>query len=117
MNRIFAFSLIFILIAGCSTKTEDKTIDPELFSKIYVELVLQSLKPTDSDTLDPLQMVLDKFEVSHEEFEASIAYFNNNPKLWLEVFTKVAEDLEQRNLDSETKPSKTPQNSEKPQER
>jgi BMFP domain-containing protein YqiC len=95
MNRVLIGVLNFILIIGCSTKTEDKTLDPELFSKIYVELVLQSVKSADSDTLDQLQIVLDKFDVSREEFEATTSYFESNPELWLQVFTKVVKDLEE----------------------
>ncbi|MFQ6114496.1 MAG: DUF4296 domain-containing protein [bacterium] len=96
VHRIFVSIVIAFLLAGCSTKTKDKVLDPELFSQIYVELVLQSAKSTDSDSLDQLQAVLEEFKVTREEFEASVSYFQNNPELWLEVFTQVVKDLEER---------------------
>ncbi|MFQ5822929.1 MAG: hypothetical protein ACE5JB_02630 [bacterium] len=96
MVKNFICIIIIFLITGCSTKPKEKTLDLDLFVNIYVELVLQSVNPTEADSLDPLQMALDKFGVSREEFEASINYFESNPKLWLNVFTKVINELEVR---------------------
>lgn len=87
---------IIILIAGCSNKPKDKFIEPELFAKIYVDTILQSGSPASSDSLHQLQRVLEKYNVTREEFETSITYFENHTDLWLTVYTKIVEELETR---------------------
>lgn len=94
LQRSFFLCLI-ILITGCSVRPKEKFLEPELFAKIYVEVILQSENSADSDSLNLLQMVLDEYDVSKEEFEASIHYFEGKPELWLEVFSKVVEELEE----------------------
>jgi uncharacterized membrane protein YvbJ len=93
LSSSFYFYLI-ILITGCSVSPKEKFLEPELFAKIYVEVILQSENPADSDSLNLLQVVLDKYDVSKEEFEASIDYFESKPELWEDVFSKVVEELE-----------------------
>ena len=101
---------LIILIIGCSIEPNEKIIEPELFSKIYVEVILQTAISADSDSLDQLQMALDKYNVSREEFEASIIYYESKPELWLDVFTKIVEDLEAKEAElkeTETKNNKS----------
>ncbi|MFQ5604559.1 MAG: hypothetical protein ACE5HS_14920 [bacterium] len=89
--------LLFLLIAGyfstCAKSQEKPHLAPTIFAKIYTEMVLQNISNANSDSLDNLQTVLDKYEIAKEDFERSKLYFDENPEMWLEVFTLVNEEL------------------------
>jgi len=102
---------LITLITGCSIEPNEKIIEPELFAKIYVEVILQTATSAHSDSLSKFQMALDKYNVSREEFEASVIYYESKPELWLDVFTKIVEDLEAKEAELKEAETKSKKNS------
>ena len=85
-----------IIFQGC--RKEVKVIPEEKFIKVYVDLlILQDTTSTDSLSLDSLKaLVFKNHIVSAEEYDATIRYYNSEPKRWEEFFDKAityAEEL------------------------
>ncbi len=86
--------LILTLLVGCSEEPPHGHLEPDLFAKIYVEAVIQTLNPTEQDSLFHLNRALLKYEVTRETFDKNIEYYRNNPDLWSDIFTKIVDELE-----------------------
>lgn len=97
----YVFPLLFtsiILLQGCGK--EKKIIPEEKFIKIYVDLlILQDTTGTDNLSLDSLKTpIFTTHNVTSEEYDATINYYNSQPKRWEEFFDKAiayAEKLKQ----------------------
>ena len=95
----YVFPTLFIsiiLFQGC--EKEAKVIPEEKFIKVYVDLlILQDTTSTDSLSLDSLKtLVFKNHNVSTEEYDETIRYYNSEPKKWEEFFDKAityAEEL------------------------
>ena len=83
-----------ILFHGCDK--EVKVIPEEKFIKVYVDLlILQDTTSTDSLSLDSLKtFVFKNHNVSAEEYNATIRYYNSEPKKWEEFFDKAINYVE-----------------------
>ena len=93
---ILTLFISIILFQGC--RKEVKVIPEEKFIKVYVDLlILQDTTSTDSLSLDSLKaLVFKNHIVSAEEYDATIRYYNSEPKRWEEFFDKAityAEEL------------------------
>lgn len=75
-------------------------IEPERFAEIYVEMLLTAIDSTAADSSQFKGRILAEHEVSQKEFEDTMEHYDNNPMLWLDVFTEVNAKLEER-LDTE----------------
>lgn len=83
------------LFSTCHKKTNEP-IEPEQFANIYVELVNVALDSTLADSTRQKETVLSKFDISEQKFRETIEYYHSHPQLWLDVFTKVEEKLEEK---------------------
>ena len=97
---------ILLLLTACSSNSKSP-LAPELFARIYTEVVMQSSDSTSADSLGNLRTVLERHNVSREEFEASQTFFQDHPELWLDVFKDVEENLKQLKTERE---KETPSN-------
>lgn len=93
----YVFPTLFIsiiLFHGCDK--EVKVIPEEKFIKVYVDLlILQDTTNTDSLSLDSLKtLVFKNHNVSDEEYNATIRYYNSEPKKWEEFFDKAINYVE-----------------------
>ena len=93
----YVFPTLFIsiiLFYGCDK--EVKVIPEEKFIKVYVDLlILQDTTSTDSLSLDSLKtLVCKNHNVSDEEYNATIRYYNSEPKKWEEFFDKAINYVE-----------------------
>ena len=90
----YVFPTLFIsiiLFHGCDK--EVKVIPDEKFIKVYVDLlILQDTTNTDSLSLKTL--VFKNHNVSDEEYNATIRYYNSEPKKWEEFFDKAINYVE-----------------------
>ena len=87
----YVFPLFFIsiiLLQGCGK--EKKIIPEEKFIQVYVDLlILQDTTSTDKLSLDSLKTpVFTTHNVTSEEYDATINYYNSQPKRWEEFFDK-----------------------------
>ena len=93
----YVFPTLFItiiLFQGC--EKEVKVIPEEKFINVYVDLlILQDTTSTDSLSLDSLKsLVFKNHNVSTEEYDATIHYYNSEPKKWEEFFDKAINYIE-----------------------
>lgn len=85
MKSIF-FALIIILFAACS----DNAVDPDVMSKIYVEiLIAKETFPKGSDTLASAEKnIFEKYNVSAEEYYSTLESYKTDQEKWDEFFEK-----------------------------
>lgn len=100
-NELFIFwvaaiASVFVFLATCSDNRKQTFIEPELFARIYSDMVFKSLDTTSVDSIDLLQSTLDSFKISDAAFDASLEYYESHPEIWLGIISKVTEELESR---------------------
>jgi hypothetical protein len=86
--KIFPLLLIiFLLFLSCEKQSP---ISEEKFIKVYVDLlILQDTTGTNSSAFDSLKtLVFKNHNISAEEYEATINYYNSEPKRWEGFFDK-----------------------------
>jgi len=98
---------ILLLLTACRSDSKSP-LEPALFAKIYTEVVVQSSDSTFADSLGNLRTVLERHNVSREEFEASQTFFQDHPELWLDVFKDVEENLKQLKTEREKESPSNP---------
>ncbi len=90
------YILLFIsltLIAGCSNKEK---IDEDKMILIYTDLlVAQDTSAVNDQNIDSLRtLIFERYNVSADEYEGTIEYYNNEPGKWEEFFDKVTAHIE-----------------------
>jgi hypothetical protein len=86
---LFFTSLLFsILIFNCS---DDKIIEQDKFVLIYSDLLIaQDTVSFDEKTADSLKLsILKKHNVTKNDYEKTIEYYNEDLERWEEFFDKV----------------------------
>ena len=88
------FFISIILLQGCGK--EQKIIPKDKFIQVYVDLLIVSdTTTTDAFALDSLKTIVFKnHNVSDEEYNATIRYYNSEPKRWEEFFDKAINYVE-----------------------
>ena len=94
MNSAKLILMISTLFIGCYDEPLLERLEPDLFAKIYAEVVIQSLNPAEQDSLSHLNNALVKYEVSRETFDQNIEFYRSNPELWIDIFKKITAELE-----------------------
>lgn len=88
-------TLIFFLSIDCN---QNKIIDEEKFVKIYADIIIAndtiSGASHSADTV--LQRVLLKHNVTLEQYEATVQYYNQDSERWEKFFSKAIAYLEQK---------------------
>ena len=101
MNTARLISLTFILLMRCSDEPPPYRLQPDLFAKIYAEAIIQTLNPTEKDSLYHLNKALLKYEVTRETFDKNIEFYRSDPELWSDLFTKIVVELEAQKPEDE----------------
>ena len=91
---LLLFPALILFFSSC----ENKNIIPEdTFVKIYADfLITQDTSFIDSKEKDTTywqadsfkQMIFNKYNVTHNQYEATLKYYSQNPELWEEFFNK-----------------------------
>ena len=86
----FLSAILFIaipLLAGC---TKSKVIDEDKFIKVYSNLVIsQDTTNITAKNIDSVKAkVYKKYNITDEEYKATINYYNQDPERWEKFFTK-----------------------------
>ena len=90
-NRIqisfFLTISLFIFISACEKNPQ---IPEDKFIKVYVDLlILQDTTSTNNASLDSLKsLVFQKYKISADQYDATIQYYNEEPKRWEGFFDK-----------------------------
>ena len=103
MRHAFVVTLILLITSSCSQKQQGKSVfEKEKFEAIYVELLDSSAvsQPASSDsTLSPTaKRILERHEVSIEQFKATVNYYNSDTKEWKEFYEDVVKRIDERSI-------------------
>ena len=88
--RISALLILFTLIAGCSDRIkEDK------FILVYSDLWIAKDTTQGNPNQDKIKnSVFTKYGVTSKEYDATLNYYNSDPRKWEPFFTKTIAHLE-----------------------
>ena len=100
---ITKFTLPLVILVFLSACEKGPAIPEDQFIKVYVDLlILQDTTGTNTSAFDSLKTVVFKNHgISAKEYDATINYYNSNPKKWEEFFNKAIAYVEK--LKSEAK--------------
>ena len=83
--------LLLFLLSGCSNR-----INEDKFVLIYTDLLIaqDSLGPNFKQELVKTE-VFKKYNISDKEYDATLDYYNTNPKKWDQFFNKAIAHLDE----------------------
>lgn len=93
ISQIFLSLFILIIIfSGCS---QDKTINEDKFVKIYTDLVIaQDTIPNISSFNKAKNKIFERYNISSNDYENTIEYYNNDSERWKVFFAKVTAHID-----------------------
>lgn len=99
MNRVhgllclLAAALVMLAAAGCGG---DKPVKEEVFVSFYIDLAVaqDSLGSAPEPTARILNDLYKRYGITRAEYNATLAYYNSEPKRWETFFQKVTALLE-----------------------
>ena len=107
---ILQFSIFFVFFILYSCEEENKNIiNNEQFIEIYARLLIIHEMEINKDYHDKLvSEIYREFNISSDQIDSTIAYYNSNPKEWVEVLLKVRNYINEMNKDHPPKVEKSP---------
>jgi hypothetical protein len=90
---------VVLALASCAKQThQEKVLENETFAQIYIALQeegtrLRNVSPDSTHVFDP-KSVLSAFNVSEEEFRATVRFYNEDLTRWKVFFSEVAKQSE-----------------------
>lgn len=94
--KIFFFLLFILMLSNCKKETSiPLSPQHERFVQVYAELLKlkERLPPQHPGLFDSSQIILTKYRFTKEEYDRSVAYFNENPERWEAFYQEVLEQL------------------------
>lgn len=94
---------LFFVLVSCD---EGPPIPDEKFLELYVDLlIIQDTTTTTIFSLDSVKtLVLDRYNVSTEQYDAMIKYYNSRPEKWIAFFDSATVYVERLRLEAENQP-------------
>ena len=95
-NLLVVISIICALSFSCSKKSKPQQLDEKIFVPVYCDVV------TYADLLDNkireafVDSVLNHYQVTREQFQATVEAYSQDEKKWGKIMTKIVEELERR---------------------
>lgn len=83
---------IILLVFALGSCSERKVIkDDEKFAAFYVDLLISSEKNSGdiNRVKSERQKIFSKYDISPEEYKATLSYYSEKPERWKEFFDKV----------------------------
>ena len=101
IKKLIAKLLVVITVIGafnfsCAKKFEHQQLDEKIFVPVYCDVV------TYADLLDAktrevfVDSVLNHYQITREQFQATVDAYSQNEKKWEKIMTKIVEELERR---------------------
>jgi hypothetical protein len=102
INFIFLIGFAYLL-SGCD---ESPPIPDEKFLELYVDLlIIQDTTTTTDFSLDSVKtLVLERYKVSSEQYDAMINYYNSEPEKWIAFFDGATVYVDRLKAESENQP-------------
>ena len=99
-TKIIFLFITIILFSACE---KNPAISEDKFIKVYVDLlIMHDTTSTNNISLDSLKaIVFEKNKITAEQYDATIQYYNEQPKRWEGFFDKALAYAEKLKKDSE----------------
>lgn len=96
------FASLFLL-SGCD---DAPPIPTEKFIELYVDLlIIQDTTTTTNFSLDSVKtLVLNRYNVSLDQYDAMLKYYNSTPERWIAFFDSATAYVDRLKLESENQP-------------
>ena len=93
---------LFFFLLSCD---EGPPIPDEKFMELYVDLLIIQDTTTTNFSLDSVKtLVLDRHNVSPEQYDSTIGYYNSRPEKWIVFFDSATVYVERLRLEAENQP-------------
>ena len=92
-SSIILASLILIISAGLLSCKKQPAIDEKKFIKIYADMIFMQDTSTSSQ-LEIKKEVLKRFNVTENDYDKNIKYYNDDPERWQPFFDSVITYIE-----------------------
>jgi len=92
-SSIILASLILIISAGLLSCKKQPAIDEKKFIKIYADMIFMQDTSTSSQ-LEIKKEVLKRFNVTENDYDKTIKYYNDDPERWQPFFDSVITYIE-----------------------
>jgi hypothetical protein len=89
---------VLIFIQGCQRMG---VIDEDKFVEIYSDLLIAGDTTSVAEAKD---IVFPRYNISEDEYQNTVEYYNNNPEEWETFFNKVIAHIEQKRTASSSVP-------------
>lgn len=94
--------LLFFSFVSCD---DGPPIPDEKFMELYVDLLIIQDTTTTNFSLDSVKtLVLDRHNVSPEQYDSTIRYYNSRPEKWIVFFDSATVYVERLRLEAENQP-------------
>lgn len=95
--------LILIFFSACD---KGPPIPDEKFLELYVDLlIIQDTTTATNFSLDSVKtLVLNRYNVSLDQYDAMLKYYNSSPERWIAFFDSATAYVDRLKLESENQP-------------
>ncbi|MBI5475067.1 MAG: DUF4296 domain-containing protein [Ignavibacteriae bacterium] len=97
---ILSALICLAMIAACTAqKDSGKTIPPEQFEEIYIQILDSSTVPQQNpdSTVSPIaERILKRNGFTPEEFRATLGYYNADTKKWGDFYSNIVRQFDER---------------------
>ncbi|HEY6436474.1 MAG TPA: DUF4296 domain-containing protein [Ignavibacteriaceae bacterium] len=101
-NRYWLIICLIFFIASCE---ENPPVSDKKFLELYVDLLIIQDTTTTNFYLDSVKtLVLDRYNVSIEQYDAMIKYYNSSPEKWIAFYDSATAYVERLSLADENQP-------------
>lgn len=102
-SSVFIFlTVLLITFTACD---ENPPIPDKNFLELYVDLLIIQDTTTTNFSLDSVKtLVFDRYNVSVEQYNAMIKYYNSNPEKWIAFYDSATAYVERLRLEAENQP-------------
>lgn len=105
--KYFSSFVIYIpiLLITFSACEENPPIPDQKFLELYVDLLIIQDTTTTNFSLDSVKtLVLDRFNVSIEQYDAMLKYYNSTPEKWIVFYDSATAYVERLRVVAENQP-------------
>jgi hypothetical protein len=102
-SKIILLFVSLILLSACDEKPP---IPEKKFLDLYVDLlIIQDTTTAANFSIDSVKtVVLDRYDISNEQYDSMIKFYNSNPEKWITFFDSATAYVERLKPEAENQP-------------
>jgi|YelNatPaOPRAMG01_1025707.scaffolds.fasta_scaffold00724_13 hypothetical protein len=89
--KVFTFLFMICIISFINGCSNDNIISEDKFVKIYSDLIIaqDTISSRAKNNQELRKEILNRYNVTDDQYKATVDFYNKNPNHWEEFFTKV----------------------------